>query len=179
MKDETILLLLERLNRGDITDTIVAPIGKRVFWGFVYDSIEESWESENITPEKGNEFFFVKSASGKFAAAVYRMGKDEIHWVVAKRYRRKRILVNPLKKVILPFIFAYHQEIKQQGTVKRNNSSAVHSAKLAERVGFTKIKSSEFEDVYEISNKLTGKYRQPHRKTRNATEIKKSSHAAS
>ena len=171
MTDEDIDSLLEQLNLGDATDVIIAPIGKRVWWGFFYEPIDISLKTQNMTPEKGREFFFVKSASGKFVAAVFYMGRSELHWFVSKRHRRKKILANPLKNIILPFIFAYHEQDEQKATVRLSNPSAFHSAKLAKRVGFQKIESSDGEDIYEMKRELVNKYILPQRRKNISTEV--------
>lgn len=135
MTDTAIQSVLDNLNGGKLDDIIVTAIRKDVSWGYVWDGINEREVAEGLTRERGFEFFFVRAKDGKFAAAVFRMGAEEMHWYVTEEYRGRGILVEPLRKVILPFIFKRYEENTQAGNIE-DGPCARFSAKLARKVGF-------------------------------------------
>ena len=152
MTNEAIRLVLERPNRGMHEDIIITPISKTVWWGYIWGETDQGYEPEGYIQEQGFEFFFVKARDKKFAAAVFRMGANEIHWYVAEKYRGKRILVQPLKEMILPFIFKRHADAEQQATVD-TGTFAKHSAKLARKVGFRRVLVGEGKQKFVVKRK--------------------------
>ena len=166
MTDKQISNLLTRLNRGYSKNIVIAPITDNVHWGYVYDPVPKIGAPFGDFHYKGHEFFFVKAVDGKFAGAVHRFGPDEMHWFVAVRYRRRRLLVNPLVHTILPFIFARDTETKyQRGSLETTRRFAKQSASLAQRTGFKRLESNNGKDVYEIQRKDVKKnFRVPRKK---------------
>lgn len=152
MTDEAILSILDRLNSGEHEDIIISPIGRDVWWGFVWGKAENGYMPEGCIQEKGFEFFFVRAGDSKFAAAVFRMGPDELHWYVAAPYRRRGILVKPLRKTILPFVFKVHGEDQQEANVD-TGPNATYSTKLARKAGFRRIASREGKRKFVIKRK--------------------------
>ncbi len=136
MTDESIQLVLDRVNSGAHTDIIIRQIGKRVWWGYAWGETDNGYEGEGRIQEKGYEFYFVQAKDRRFAAAVFRMGANEMHWYVDPEYRGKGILVEPLRKIILPFIFKLHFDEAEQEARIEAGRFAKFSAKLARKVGF-------------------------------------------
>lgn len=161
MTDETITRVLQRLNRNNASDVIIARIGDNVWWGFVYGETPSGhFSSPCEIQEEGDEFFFVKAKDGKFAGAVYWMGPDEMHWFVAEPYRGRRLLLDPLKKSILPFVFARDpNRPTQRCSVDLQRPCAAHSLRLAKRSGFKSVESSEERIVFEVSRNSVPRYK--------------------
>ena len=136
MTNESIQKILDRLNGEKHDDIIIAPIGKNAWRGYVWGETEQGYEMEGDIQDKSYEFYFVKAKDGKFAAAVFRMGFNEMHWFVSENYRKHGLLVRPLKKTILPFIFKLHRKYDQQEASIERSPHAKFSAKLARKVGF-------------------------------------------
>lgn len=153
MTDESISLLLDRLNKDDREGIIIRPISERVWWGCVWDAMEEGQAADCCALRENCEFYFIKSQEGVFAAALHRFGPEEMHWFVAESHRRKGILLEPLKTVILPHIFWNNKNAEfQKGTVGLLREWADYSSRLAEKVGLKKIAVNEAkqEAVFEI-----------------------------
>lgn len=119
----------------------------------------------------GYELFFVKAPDGRFAAVVQRFGMlgrqgpydikgpDDLLCYVSGAYRRKNILVAPMQRVILPFIFAKYNTPTQRATVDPDGRYAKYSMRLARKIGFQKV--GELEDkhhIYEISRENARDY---------------------
>ena len=159
MTDETISSILQRLNEDKIHDIIIGEIGESVWWGFVWPAIAQDCAMNFDIPLERDEFFFVKAADGQFAGAVYLLGEHDLKWFVAEPYRGKRLLVEPLKQIILPFIFDRNSgQYTQAGTLCVKSPYAKSSARLAEEVGFKKIGSSDGVDRYEIHKDSVAKF---------------------
>jgi len=136
MRDETIRRIIQRLNSGRHGNIIVAPLTKRISWGYVWNQKVKKSEQEYAIPETGSEFYFVKAADGVFAAAVYWMGCNQIHWYVRKKYRGKGLLPRQLKRTILPFIFHSHGNQERQELTIEPGRFVKHSERIALKVGF-------------------------------------------
>src|ERR1043165_6795516 len=122
MTDEQISLLLERLNDGQAHDIIIRPIGDNVWWGFAWGETPSGFMANGVQ-EEGFEFFFIRADDTKFAGAVLRMGSGEMHWYVSEEHRRKGLLVAPLKRIILPFVFDRYASPTQRGTINPHRPS--------------------------------------------------------
>lgn len=127
MTDDQIQQALDRLNVGKADDIILRPISRDVCWGNV-------WCDPVNVQRDGYEFFFVRKR-GEFVAAVFRMGRDEMHWYVSPNHRGKGVLVKPLNRTILPFIFVHHGEQLLECSVT-DGPFAMASERLARKVGF-------------------------------------------
>lgn len=125
----------------------------------------------NGIEENGYEFFFVKAKDGHFSAAVLRMAPDQLHWYVSESHRGKHLLVEPLKKIILPFIFHYHKTKTQSATIERLRTWAMQSTKLAIKTGFMRISTSEDKEIYQISCQDVPKYRPMRGKSGDPAEL--------
>jgi len=158
MSDEQICVLLRRLNAGEARDIIIRPIGTDVWWGVVWGESPSALISNGVL-DRGFEFFFVRAGNGKFAGAVHRMGSDEMHSYVVEEYRGKGLLVEPLKTIILPYIFWKHRSRTQRGTTDPNRPFGLNSARLALRVGFRKSSESADGVVYEITRDDVPEYK--------------------
>lgn len=148
MTNETIQLLLDALNGGVAPEIIIRPIGKKVWWGFVWPP--QPAGQARCLQEGGYEMFFVQAAKGEFVAAVFWHGPEELHWYVAEKARRKGIFVKPLRAVILPFIFHRHKCEKQSCSVECWVEHKEASMKLAKRVGFQEVSSDDEKTQFEI-----------------------------
>lgn len=127
MTDDQIQQALDRMNAGKADDVILRPISRDVWWGNVW------CDPVNVQTE-GYEFFFVRK-SKLFVAAVFRMGRDEMHWYVSPTHRGQGVLGKPLKQTILPFIFVHHDEKSLECSVT-DGPFATASERLARKVGF-------------------------------------------
>ena len=150
MTDKSIQSILRRINNGPADSIIVKSIGENVWWGYVWGLTPRGYSINGIE-EVGYEFFFIKAENGQFAAAVLRMSAGDLHWYVSKAYRGRRLLLEPLQKIILPFIFHHHQEEMQTATADVSRRWAAQSIKLAIKAGFKKIRDSTNGEVYQIS----------------------------
>jgi len=172
MTNESIKKILDRINSGKHDDVIIAPISNDVWWGYVWGETEQGYEPEGFIQEKGHEFYFVKAKDGKFAAAVFRMGMSEIHWFVGEKYRRKGLLVEPLRKTILPFIFSVHANIDQQEANIERGADAKYSAKLARKIGFCCVSTKDGDKKFVIRRKNVVKFVSSRRLQPKETEFK-------
>lgn len=148
MTKEDIQSLLDSLNGGGAPEIIIRPIGKKVWWGFVW--MPSSGAHSGYRQEGGYEMFFVQAAKGEFVAAVFWHGPDELHWYVTEKHRRKGILVKPLQSAILPFIFHRHQRPKQGCSVDAWVEQREASAKLAKRAGFREVPGEQGKLQFEM-----------------------------
>ena len=146
--NETIQSLIDALNAGCASGVYLRPIAENVWWGFVWEPIPK--EPEKHSQEMGYEMFFVQAAESEFAAAVLWHGSNELHWYVTDKHRRKHLLVEPLKTVILPFIFNRHKCKKQSCSVESRIEHKTASIRLAKRVGFRKVGSNREKTLFEI-----------------------------
>jgi hypothetical protein len=120
--------------------------------------MDERRVAESLTRERGFEFFFVRAKDGKFAAAVFRMGPDEMHWYVAEKYRGRGMLVEPLRRVILPFIFKRYESDTQAANVAKG-PCAQFSVELALRVGFRRVSVKDGKKRFVLHRQNVLKYR--------------------
>jgi hypothetical protein len=157
MTDESINRILRRLNTSKAPEIIRRQIGENVWWGFAWGTQPRGYMRAGIQ-EQGEEFFFIKAPDGKFAAAVLRMGACEFHWYTVPAYRRRGLLIEPLKQVILPFIFAFNEHEFQRGTLDPRRPHASASTKVAQRVGFKHTEDKNGEHIYEVRRENVGSY---------------------
>jgi hypothetical protein len=156
MHDDTIQRILNRMNRG-AREVITTQVASDVWWGFAWGASPKGYSLGGVQTE-GDEMFFIKAPDGRFGAAVLRMGSHEMHWYVAPRYRRKRLLVEPLKKTILPFIFAQHDTDGQGGSVDLARPFAEASTKVALRAGMHEVERKGKQVFYRIDRREAGKF---------------------
>jgi RimJ/RimL family protein N-acetyltransferase len=159
MRDETLLKILKRLNKGGASEIIHRKIGENVFWGYAWGTGKEGYMRGGIQ-DRGDEVFFVM-ASGEFAGAIHRMGAGELHWYVRKKFRGRGLLVEPMKSVVLPFIFKENDIPRQRCSVERKRNFSDASARLAERIGFRKAETTAEGTVYEVRREEVPVYSPP------------------
>jgi hypothetical protein len=150
MTDKTIQKILNRINRG-AREIITTQIGMNVWWGFAWGGGIRGYWLNGVETE-GNEMFFIKAPDGKFGAAILRMGPHEMHWYVTPRYRRMGLLIEPVKKTVLPFIFSHHGVQQQSGSVELGRQFAEASVKVAERTGMHEVERTDEKVVYRIEH---------------------------
>jgi len=164
VKEENIVEILDRLNSGPCDDVIITEIGRATWWGYVWGPTIYGYACPDYVQHTGHEFFFVKADAKNFAAAVLFMGPNELHWLVLPRYRGKGILVEPLKRVILPFIFKRNEnQPNQMATLDLKLPHAKHSARLAEKVGFQRMDETDTQYIYRIDRAAVPQYKQHRR----------------
>lgn len=127
MTEETIKSLIERLDAGTATDHVfVRPIAPNISFGNVWPEFPDG---DDPIP-KGWEFYFIHaSEGGPCVAAVFVMDAVDLHVFVKPEYRRKGLMTNALRDVILPHIMLERSE-------QRVTFESVEARGLIEKVGF-------------------------------------------
>lgn len=131
MTEKKILNIIADLNSQRINSVELSSIFPSVNLGN-FSAIQEL--DSRVFQFGPKRFYLVKNRRKNYIAAVYDMG-SELHWVVAKKYRKRRVLVNPLIKV-LPHVLASRQQI--QALIEKDIGEANFNAscKLALKCGF-------------------------------------------
>jgi len=146
MSNDTIQAFIDALNNGS-RQFVLTQIGKNVWWGNAWHAAPPDAFDSRVRPEK---LFFIKEPGGKFAAGVFWHGKEEIHWYVDPAFRRKGVLVRPLKDVVLPFLFKKFKLTVQRGSIDKRDPHSIASARLAKKVGFECIDDEYFIADYRL-----------------------------
>lgn len=90
----------------------------------------------------------VQYKKGIYVGAVYEMWSD-LHWVVMPKYRKKSILVQPMKEVIIPEILKNRRKITISISHELEDQFFKASEKLALKLGYTKYDENSEEVKYQ------------------------------
>jgi hypothetical protein len=138
MTDNQIKGFINKLNKGNASDNIfLRSLSQSVDFGFAWHSLKNTY-TKQITMFGPDKFYFIKNEAGMYVAAVNDGGND-LHWLVASKYRGKGYLSKALKETIVPHIFQNSEKIEQRITVSRNaigDKNYAASTKLAKSLGF-------------------------------------------
>lgn len=151
MTNAEIAKYIRKLNNGSGKETIFTrPLSKNVDLGKVWAKRPKA--SDDIsTTSLPYTFFFIKTNEDKYIGAVLDMCND-LHWYVQPKFRRKGYLVRALKSAILPYLF--YERDEQQITIDEyqiGERNYLNSKRVAELVGFKKVRSKRQEEVFKLS----------------------------
>jgi len=148
MTEETILRIISDMN-GDkknvyTLNAITANVDYAIFTTII--------DPNPVYQRQGgptHAFYLIKNKKEIYIGAVYEMWTD-LHWVVAPKYRRKGILLQPMREVIIPELFKNRSKITISISHELEDAFFEASEKLALKIGFAKYE----EDSEEVRYKL-------------------------
>ena len=144
MKNRDLSTLISRLNNGTSRDLIqLRPLSETVDFAKVW--IKRPKLSDEIIHSDGPyKFYFIKNNRNTYVATVLDMVRD-LHWFVAKKYRKNGYLTTGMRSYILPHLFLNREE--QRITVDRKQIGLENfkaSEKIALNLGFIKTGDNEY-----------------------------------
>ncbi|MEP6672101.1 MAG: hypothetical protein ABJF10_23260 [Chthoniobacter sp.] len=131
MKDETMEDIIDSVNDGSGVDWIFTrPLTRHVRLARVWEKMP-SGEAEN---EASCSFYFIYSGDGLCVAAVYDMGPDDLHVYTKPEWRRRGIMFEALRAVVLPHLFSL-RHVRQVASFK-----SMDGLRLMRKLGFRHYK---------------------------------------
>lgn len=127
MTDKTIRFIIDLIN-GNLASEIIflRPLSNFVLFGRVWVSNDQG----HMCTDRGYSMFFILNRRKVIVGAVVDMGRQDLHVFVHPNHRKRGYLVNALRSVILPYLFAQGRE--EQRITFQTEQARRH----AEMVGF-------------------------------------------
>jgi hypothetical protein len=136
MSEENIIQLVNKLNRNpNLKDCIKLELSKNVELAYI-------WSNNLYLPD----LYFLIKENQTYVGAVFDM-RNDLHWVILPKYRKKGHLSTALNQVILPYIFEELPRTEQKISIKRREigeKNYRNSVRVALGVGFKAINEEVF-----------------------------------
>ena len=145
MTNESLQLLLEKLNKNDESSSLIyrRPLSSNVDYAKIW--LDKPKLTDNVTSYDGPDvFYLIKNDENTFVAIVYDMIRD-LHWFVKNDFRGNGHLTKAMEHTIIPHLFLSRNE--QRITIKEfeiGKDKFNASEKDALNLGFEKIADGEY-----------------------------------